>query len=241
MEKDFIFGRNSVKEALNAGRDIEYLMVSNGEKRGSILQIINLAKKNNVPVKEVDSRKLDTISGEKHQGVAAILSAHAYSSVDDILKVAEDKKEAPFVVIADGVEDPHNLGAIIRTAECAGVHGVIIPKRNSAGLSSAVAKTSAGALEYVKVARVTNISRLIDDLKNKGFWFYCANMDGTPYYGIDFDGAVALVIGGEGKGVSRLVKEKCDFTISLPLKGKITSLNASVAAGILMYQIARKR
>ena len=241
MEKDFIFGRNSVKEALNAGRDIEYLMVSNGEKRGSILQIINLAKKNNVPVKEVDSRKLDTISGEKHQGVAAILSAHAYSSVDDILKVAEDKKEAPFVVIADGVEDPHNLGAIIRTAECAGVHGVIIPKRNSAGLSSAVAKTSAGALEYVKVARVTNISRLIDDLKNKGFWFYCADMDGTPYYDIDFDGAVVLVIGGEGKGVSRLVKEKCDFTISLPLKGKITSLNASVAAGILMYQIARKR
>lgn len=241
MEKDFIFGRNSVKEALNAGRDIEYLMVSNGEKRGSILQIINLAKKNNVPVKEVDSRKLDAISDEKHQGVAAILSAHAYSSVDDILKVAEDKKEAPFVVIADGVEDPHNLGAIIRTAECAGVHGVIIPKRNSAGLSSAVAKTSAGALEYVKVARVTNISRLIDDLKNKGFWFYCADMDGKPYYDIDFDGAVALVIGGEGKGVSRLVKEKCDFTISLPLKGKITSLNASVAAGILMYQIARKR
>ncbi len=241
MEKGFIFGRNSVKEALNAGRDIEYLMVSSGEKRGSILQIINLAKKNNVPVKEVDSRKLDAISGEKHQGVAAILSAHAYSSVDDILKVAEDKKEAPFVVIADGVEDPHNLGAIIRTAECAGVHGVIIPKRNSAGLSSAVAKTSAGALEYVKVARVTNISRLIDDLKNKGFWFYCADMDGKPYYDIDFDGAVALVIGGEGKGVSRLVKEKCDFTISLPLKGKITSLNASVAAGILMYQIARNR
>ena len=241
MEKDFIFGRNSVKEALNAGRDIEYLMVSNGEKRGSILQIINLAKKNNIPVKEVDSRKLDAISGEKHQGVAAILSAHAYSSVDDILKVAKDKKEAPFVVIADGVEDPHNLGAIIRTAECAGVHGVIIPKRNSAGISSAVAKTSAGALEYVKVARVTNISRLIDDFKNKGFWFYCADMDGKPYYDVDFDGAVALVMGGEGKGVSRLVKEKCDFTISLPLKGKITSLNASVAAGILMYQIARNR
>ncbi len=241
MEKDFIFGRNSVKEALNAGRDIEYLMVSNGKKIGSILQIINLAKKNNIPVKEVDSRKLDAISGEKHQGVAAILSAHAYSSVDDILKFAENKKETPFIVIADGVEDPHNLGAIIRTAECAGVHGVIIPKRNSAGLSSAVAKTSAGALEYVKVARVTNISRLIDDLKNKGFWFYCADMDGKPYYDIDVDGAVALVIGGEGKGVSRLVKEKCDFTISLPLKGKITSLNASVAAGILIYQITRNR
>ncbi len=241
MEKDFIFGRNSVKEALNAGRDIEYLMVSNGKKIGSILQIINLAKKNNIPVKEVDSRKLDAISGEKHQGVAAILSAHAYSSVDDILKFAENKKETPFIVIADGVEDPHNLGAIIRTAECAGVHGVIIPKRNSAGLSSAVAKTSAGALEYVKVARVTNISRLIDDLKNKGFWFYCADMDGKPYYDIDFDGSVALVIGGEGKGVSRLVKEKCDFTISLPLKGKITSLNASVAAGILIYQIAKNR
>lgn len=241
MEKDFIFGRNSVKEALNAGRDIEYLMVSNGKKIGSILQIINLAKKNNIPVKEVDSRKLDAISGEKHQGVAAILSAHAYSSVDDILKFAENKKETPFIVIADGVEDPHNLGAIIRTAECAGVHGVIIPKRNSAGLSSAVAKTSAGALEYVKVARVTNISRLIDDLKNKGFWFYCADMDGKPYYNIDVDGSVALVIGGEGKGVSRLVKEKCDFTISLPLKGKITSLNASVAAGILIYQIAKNR
>ena len=170
MEKDFIFGRNSVKEALNAGRDIEYLMVSNGEKRGSVLQIINLAKKNNIPVKEVDSRKLDAISDEKHQGVAAILSAHAYSSVDDILKVAEDKKEAPFVVIADGVEDPHNLGAIIRTAETAGVHGIIIPKRRAAQVNSTVSKVASGALEYMKIARVNNITDTISKLKDKGVW-----------------------------------------------------------------------
>lgn len=242
-ETDLIFGRNVVKEALTSNREIEYIMVSKGEKKGSIIQTIALAKKNGILIKEVDSKKLDFLSPSvPHQGIAAVVSAHKYSTVGEILKAASEKNEPPFIIIADGIEDPHNLGAIIRTAECAGAHGVIIPKRHSAGLTTTVLKAAAGALEYVKVARVTNISRTIDELKAKGLWIYCADMNGTTTWNkADLTGSVGLVIGNEGFGVSRIVKEKCDVVLSLPLCGKISSLNASVAAGILMYEINRQR
>ncbi len=237
---DVIYGRNSVKEALLAKRKIECIFVSNGEKKGSIRDIISLAKTNHVTIKEIGPKDLDIKSHfANHQGVVATVSAYKYSTIDEILNLADVQNTTPFIVITDGIEDPYNLGAIIRTAECAGVHGVVIPKHNSTGLNSIVAKTSAGALEYMKVAMVTNISKTIDDLKNKGLWVYCADMCGEAYYKADFSGPIALVIGGEKAGVSRLVKEKCDFTVSLPLKGHINSLNASVAAGILMYEISK--
>ena len=193
-------------------------------------------------VKEVDRTKLDYVSGgATHQGIVAFAAAKDYSTVDDILEYAESRGEAPFVVVLDEVEDPHNLGAIIRTAECAGVHGIIIPKRRSAGLSYTVAKASAGAIEYMRVARVTNIAVTLDELKEKGVWVYGADMDGTDYDECDFSGACAIVIGNEGKGISRLVREKCDVIASLPMKGQINSLNASVAAGILMYKAMKNR
>ncbi|MDQ5983299.1 MAG: putative TrmH family tRNA/rRNA methyltransferase [Eubacteriales bacterium SKADARSKE-1] len=241
-ETDLIVGRNVVKEALISGREIEYIMVSKGEKKGSIVQIILLAKKHGIIIKEVDNKKLDFLSPlVPHQGIAALVSAHKYSTVDDILNVAVEKNEPAFIIIADGIEDPHNLGAIIRTAECAGAHGVIIPKRHSAGLTTTVLKSAAGALEYIKVARVTNISTIIDELKQKGLWIYCADMNGTPWHETNLTGPVGLVIGNEGFGVSKLVKENCDVMLSLPLCGKISSLNASVAAGVLMYEINRQR
>ncbi|MGN0537877.1 MAG: 23S rRNA (guanosine(2251)-2'-O)-methyltransferase RlmB [Acutalibacteraceae bacterium] len=240
--KDIIAGRNPVMEAVKAHRAIETVMVSKGELSGSVKVIIALAKEQNIPIKEVDSRKLDAMcGGASHQGIVAIAAAKAYSTVEDMFKLAEEKGEPPFLIILDGIEDPHNLGAIIRTAECAGAHGVIVPMRRAVGLTYIVGKASAGAYEYMPVARVTNLAHLIDELKEKGFWIYGADMDGQSYCSANLKGAAALVIGSEGRGLSRLVREKCDVVLSLPMCGKITSLNASVAAGVLMYEFTRQR
>ncbi len=241
-EKDVIFGRNSVAEAIKSGRPLDSVMVARGDRSGSIPKIVADAKKAGIVIKEVDSKKLDFICGHNnHQGIAAMGAVKEYSSIEDIFATAEERDEPPFIIICDEIEDPHNLGAIIRTAEAAGAHGVIIPKRRSASLSFTVAKTSAGAVEFMHVARVTNIPQTIDELKKRGVWVYCADMDGEPFYKSNLKGAIALVIGSEGNGVGRLVKEKCDVTLSMPMKGKINSLNASVAAGILMYEVSRQR
>ena len=239
---DIIVGRNPVAEALSSNRPIESILVATNNRSGSIVGILSKAKKKNITIKEVSEKKLDFLTNNaSHQGIVAIAAIKEYSTVDDILALAQERDEAPFIVILDEIEDPHNLGAIVRTAECSGAHGVIIKKRHSAGLSYTVAKASAGAIEYVPVARVTNISATIDELKEKGIWVYGADMDGTDYRKCDFSGGAAIVIGNEGKGISRLVREKCDTIVSLPLKGKINSLNASVAAGIIMYKIADGR
>jgi len=241
-EKDVIFGRNSVAEAIKSGRPLDSVMVARGDRSGSIPKIVADAKKAGIVIKEVDAKKLDFICGHNnHQGIAAMGAVKEYSSIEDIFATAEERNEPPFIIICDEIEDPHNLGAIIRTAEAAGAHGVIIPKRRSASLSFTVAKTSAGAVEFMHVARVTNIPQTIDELKKRGVWVYCADMDGEPFYKSNLKGAIALVIGSEGNGVGRLVKEKCDVTLSMPMKGKINSLNASVAAGILMYEVSRQR
>ncbi len=239
---DIIAGRNPVTEALSSGRPIESILVAKNNHAGSIVAILSKAKKKGITIKEVDSKKLDFMTSHaNHQGIVAIAAIKEYSTVEDILNLAKEREEAPFIVILDEIEDPHNLGAIIRTAECAGAHGVIIKKRHSAGLSYTVGKASAGAVEYVPVARVNNISAVIDDLKEQGIWVYGADMNGTDYTKCDFSGGAAIVIGNEGKGISRLVREKCDTIVSLPLKGKINSLNASVAAGIIMYKVAQGR
>ena len=239
---DLIIGRNAVKEALRAGRPADSLLIQRGELSGSIKPIIAECKEKGIIVKEVDSKKLDFMCGHAHhQGVIMVAAAHEYSTVEDILQKAADKNEKPFIVICDGLEDPHNLGAIIRTADAAGAHGVIIPERRSVSLSGIVGKTSAGALEYVPVARVKNITNTIKDLKEKGLWVYCADMDGTPYRQADLSGAIALVVGGEGAGVSRLVKESCDGVLSIPMKGNVNSLNASVAAAILIFEASYSR
>lgn len=239
---DLIIGRNAVSEAVNSGRELDTLLLMRGTQNPALLRLASMAKEKGAVVKEVDSKKLDYMcGGANHQGVAAFVAVHEYSSVDDILAFAEEKGEAPFIVICDEIEDPHNLGAIIRTAECAGVHGIIIPKRRSAALNFTVGKTSAGALEYMRVARVPNLVSTIEDLKQRGVWVYGADMNGESYKKIDFSGATALVIGNEGKGLGKLVREKCDVIVSLPMKGNINSLNASVAAGILMYEISSKR
>ena len=235
-------GRNAVLEVLKSGRDIEKIIVQKGNVEGTIRRIAGLAKEKGVVVQEVVKQKLDDMSQTKnHQGVIAIVSEHEYAEVDDIINTAAEKGEKPFIIILDNITDPHNLGAIIRTAECAGAHGVIIPKRRSVGLTAVVGKTSAGAIEYMPVARVTNISRTIEDLKKQGVWVVCADMGGDDHFDASLDGAIALVIGSEGEGVSRLVKEKCDFTVSIPMYGKISSLNASVAAALLMYEVVRQR
>lgn len=239
---DIIAGRNPVTEALASGRPIDSILCAKNNKSGSIVAILSKAKKKGIPIKEVDIKKLDFMTGgATHQGIVALAAVKEYSTVEDIFNLAQSREESPFIVILDEIEDPHNLGAIIRTAECAGAHGVIIKKRHSAGLSYTVAKSSAGAVEYVPVARVTNISNVIDELKERGVWVYGADMNGTDYEKCNFSGAAAIVIGNEGKGISRLVREKCDAIVSLPLKGKINSLNASVAAGIIMYKIASQR
>ncbi len=241
-EKDVIFGRNSVAEAIKSGRPLDSVMVARGDRSGSIPKIVADAKKAGIVIKEVDPKKLDFVCGHNnHQGIAAFGAVKEYSTIEDIFETAKERNEEPFIIICDEIEDPHNLGAIIRTAEAAGAHGVIIPKRRSASLSFTVAKTSAGAVEFMHVARVTNIPQIIDELKKRGVWVYCADMDGEPFYKSNLKGAIALVIGSEGNGVGRLVKEKCDVTLSMPMKGKINSLNASVAAGILMYEVSRQR
>lgn len=239
---DLVVGRNAVREALRAGRPADSLLVQKGERAGAVLPLIAECREKGIIVKEVDQKKLDFMCGHAHhQGVILVTAAHEYATVEEILARAEEKGEPPFLVICDSLEDPHNLGAILRTAECCGVHGVIIPERRSVSLSGVVSKTSAGALEYVPVARVTNLNAAIKALKEKNIWVIAADMDGVPYRQADLSGAVALVIGSEGRGVSRLVKENCDMTVSIPMKGKINSLNASVAAAVLMFEAALQR
>lgn len=241
-DNDIIFGRNPVAEAIKSARPLISVLVAKGERSGSIPKILADARKTDAVIKEVDRKKLDFICGHNnHQGIAAYVAVKDYSTVEDIFNTAKERNEQPFIIICDEIEDPHNLGAIIRTAEAAGAHGIIIPKRRNASLSYTVAKTSAGAVEFMHVARVTNIPRAIDELKERGVWIYCADMDGVSCESVDLKGAVGLVVGSEGNGVKRLVKEKCDGSISLPMKGKINSLNASVAAGILMYEVLRQR
>lgn len=239
---NLIIGRNAVIELLKSGREIENILIAKGDREGSINRIISMAREKGVVVKNVDRKKLDFMCANgNHQGVAANVPAHSYSTVDEILELAESRGEAPFIVICDEIEDSHNLGAIIRSAEACGAHGIIIPKRRNVGLNFIVAKTSCGALEYMKVARVSNLASTIEELKKKNIWVYCADMDGQPWCKTDFSGGCALVIGNEGKGVGRLIKEKSDVTVALPMRGKVNSLNASVAAGILMYEITKQR
>lgn len=241
-ENELLIGRNAVMEAVKSGRSIDSLLVAKGDRSGSIGVIIGLCREKGIVIKEVDRRKLDAMcGGANHQGVAAKVAAHTYADVEDIFRAAEEKGEKPFIIVCDELEDPHNLGAIIRTADACGAHGVIIPKRHGVSLTYAVGKASAGAVEYVPVARVPNLPSVLDELKERGVWIYGADMDGTPWDKQDYSGAVALVVGSEGRGISRLVKEKCDFIVSLPMKGKINSLNAGVAAGILMYEIVKGR
>lgn len=241
--KEFtIEGRNAVLEAFRSGKTIDKLFVLDGCQDGPVKSIIREAKKTDTIINFVDKERLDRLAGTgHHQGVVAQAAAYEYAEVEDILKAAKDKGEAPFIFVLDEIEDPHNLGAIIRTANQAGAHGVIIPKRRAVGLTATVAKTSAGAINYTPVAKVTNISKTIEDLKKQGMWFVCADMDGTTMYDLNLTGPIGLVIGNEGSGVSRLVKEKCDFVASIPMKGDIDSLNASVAAGVLAYEIVRQR
>ena len=241
-DSDLIIGRNAVTEALRSGRPIDKILVARGERSGSVGKIISMCRDKGIVVKEVDLKKLDFMCPHtSHQGVVAVAAACEYSSVDDIFALAEERNEKPFIIICDDIEDPHNLGAIIRTAECAGAHGVIIPKRHGAGLTYIVGKTSAGAIEHLPVARVSNLASTIKELKDKGVWIYGADMNGTDYTKTDFSGSVGLVIGSEGKGIGHLIRENCDFIVSIPLMGKISSLNASVAAGVLMYEVARNR
>ncbi len=235
-------GRNAVAESFKAGKTVDKLFVLEGCKDGPLNSIIRQAKKKGTVINFVPREKLDQISKTgKHQGVIAILAAFDYAELDDVLAKAKEKGEDPFIFILDNIEDPHNLGAIIRTANLCGAHGVVIPKRRATGLTATVAKASAGAIYHTPVVKVTNISATIEELKNKGLWFVCADMDGESMYKLDMKGPIALVIGNEGSGVSRLVKEKCDFVASIPIKGDIDSLNASVACGVLAFEIVRQR
>lgn len=242
QNQNIIVGRNAVMEALRSGREIDRLLVAHGTASGPVQAIIAKCNQRGILIKEVSPTKLDFMcGGAVHQGIAVMVASHTYCEVDDIFKVAEDRGEKPFIVICDEIEDPHNLGAIIRTAEACGVHGIIIPQRRSASLNATVAKAASGALEYMKVARVTNLVSTIKSLKEKGLWVYGADMDGQSWCGTSFDGPVALVIGSEGNGVGKLVKENCDQIVSMPMLGQINSLNASVAAGVLMFEVVRQR
>ena len=237
-----IEGRNAVLEAFRSGKCVDKLFILDGCQDGPVRTIAREARKTDTIINYVTKERLDQLSETRaHQGVIAQVAAYEYSTVDEILARAEEKGEPPFLVLLDNVEDPHNLGAIIRTANLAGAHGVIIPKRRAVGLTSTVAKTSAGAINYTPVAKVTNIAKTIEELKEKGIWFVCADMGGETMYDLDLTGPMGLVIGNEGEGVSRLVREACDFTASIPMKGDIDSLNASVAAGILAYEVVRQR
>ena len=238
---NIIIGRNPILEALKSGREIEKLLVGK-DAEGSIRKILAMAKEKGISYQFVEKSALDRISdGRSHQSVIAYISTFEYCDVEDILTVAQSRGEDPFLIILDGIEDPHNLGAIMRTADGAGAHGIIIPKRRAAGITDVVAKAAAGAVEYVSVARVSNIAQTIDKLKEMGIWVGACDMEGTQYDEADLKGRIALVIGAEGQGISRLVKEKCDFSIAIPMAGKITSLNASNAAAILMYEVKRQR
>ena len=241
--QDQIEGRNAVLELLETGKDINKIFIANGEKHGSINKIISIAKERRVVIVEVDKSKLNQMAmSDNHQGVIAIVPPFDYCEVEDIIEEAKAKQEKPFILILDGIEDPHNLGSIIRTAETAGVHGIIIPKRRAATVNSTVYKVSAGAVEHMKIARVNNLNETIKYLKDNDVWICGTDMDARNYYYNEkFDGPIAIVIGSEGFGVSRLVKENCDFLVKIPMKGKITSLNASVSAGIVMYEVVKQR
>lgn len=239
---NIICGRNPVLEAVRSGREIDRLLVAHGVSGGSVTAIIAKCRAKGILIKEVSPQKLDYYcGGANHQGVAIMFAAQEYATVEDILASANERNEKPFIIICDEIEDPHNLGAIVRTAEACGVHGIIIPKRRSASLNATVAKAASGALEYMPVARVTNIASTIDELKKRGVWVFGADMDGEDYTRSDFDLPCAIVIGNEGSGIGALTAKKCDKIISLPMCGKINSLNASVAAGVLMYEVVRKR
>ncbi len=238
--EDHIIGRNAVMEALKSGRPLDSVLIARGERQGSIGAIVARCRENGVPVKETDSRKLDAMAAN-HQGVIAVAACKDYVTLDELFKAAEEKGEPPFFIVCDELEDPHNLGAILRTAEAAGAHGVVVPRRRSVGLTGAVYKASAGAVEYVPVARVANITDALKEMKKRGMWIYGLDMDGEDWCATDLTGAMALVVGSEGRGVSRLVRENCDFVLSLPMSGRINSLNASVACGIVLYEAARQR
>lgn len=238
--EDHIVGRNAVMEALKSGRPLDSVLIARGERQGSIGAIVARCRENAIPVKETDSRKLDAMASN-HQGVIAIAACKDYVTLEELFAAAEEKGEPPFFIVCDELEDPHNLGAILRTAEAAGAHGVVVPRRRSVGLTGAVYKASAGAVEYVPVARVANITDALKEMKKRGMWVYGLDMDGEDWCSTDLTGAMALVVGSEGRGVSRLVRENCDFVLSLPMSGRINSLNASVACGIVLYEAARQR
>lgn len=237
---DILIGRNPALEALKSGREIEYITIQRGAT-GSIGKIISLAKERGIVIRYEEKSYMDNAVAGAHQGVILKISAHSYAKLEDILDIAKNRGEEPFIVVLDGVEDPHNIGAIMRTAECLGAHGMIIAKRRAGGLNRTVAKTSAGAIEYLPCVRVTNIARTLEKLKKAGVWIYACDMNGKPCYSQNYKGGVALVIGNEGRGISKLVKEKCDITVSIPMHGNISSLNASNAASILMYEISKQR
>ncbi|MCM3240877.1 23S rRNA (guanosine(2251)-2'-O)-methyltransferase RlmB [Heyndrickxia oleronia] len=242
MDREFIAGKNPVIEALKSNRDINKIWISEGSNKGQMQQIIKLAKESKVLVQYVPKQKIDQMVKENHQGVVAQVAAYQYAEIDDLFKLAEKKQEDPFFIILDELEDPHNLGSILRTADAAGVHGIIIPKRRAVGLTAAVAKASTGAIEHVPVARVTNLSNTIKELKERGLWIFGTDAKGSQdYRTMDGKMPLAIVIGSEGKGISRLIKESCDFLVHLPMVGHVTSLNASVAASLLIYEVYRKR
>ncbi len=242
IDESRVVGRNAVRELLESGRDIDKIFCAKGDREGSILALLHEARERRIPVVEVERRRLDEMSGGlRHQGILAQAAARNYATLDDMLALAESRGEAPLLVIADGVEDPHNLGAILRSAECAGAHGVILPKRHSAPLSATVGKASAGALEHMLIARVPNLSAAVRELKERGLWIYAADMDGASCYATDMTGPSALVLGSEGFGISKLLKENCDFTVSIPMYGSLNSLNVSVAAGVLLLHAANQR
>lgn len=241
-KEDVLVGRNAVYEALRAGHPIDSVLIAKGNNGGPVRRIVDLCRERSVVIKDVSGAKLDAIcGGMNHQGVAAVVAAHEYATIDDMLALAKERGEAPFLVICDDINDPHNLGAIIRTAECCGAHGVIIPKRGAVGMTAAVDKAASGALEYMPVARVSNLAATVEKLKKEGVWIYGADMDGQPFYQTDFEGSAAVIIGSEGKGISRLLRENCDVVVSIPMSGHITSMNASVAAGIILYEAAKTR
>ena len=240
VQENLLAGRNPIREALKAGRDIEKLLVQKGELTGSAREIVQMAKEAHIPVQEVEHQRLNELA-KNHQGMVAFASAYQYSTVEAMLAEAEEKGEEPFLILLDGITDPHNLGAIIRSAECVGAHGVIVPERRAVGLTPAAVKASAGAIEHIKVARVVNMTRVIEMLKARNIWTYALTMDGTDYEKVNFKGGVALVVGSEGEGISHLVLENCDQKVSLPMAGHLDSLNASVAAGVVMYRVLSSR
>ena len=242
VPENAVIGRNAVKELLADGRDVDKIYIQSGQREGSIHMLVGIASERKIPITEVEKSRLDRMSGGvNHQGIIALAAEQNYSSVEEILAYANERGEPPFIVMLDGVEDPHNLGAIIRNAECAGAHGIIIPKRRAVGLTPAAARASAGALMHMRVAKVTNLAQTVDELKACGVWFYAADMGGSAVYGTELSGAVCIVLGSEGFGISRLVKEKCDFTVSIPMYGNVNSMNVSCAAAVILSEAARQR